>query len=332
MRIFPCFVVMGGRGRGCGCLGGLVGLLVVGAVLAWLLFGGFGLAMPRVVTLPPVAPGEEGVPGGQGPAWPGDEQPGTGSAGGAQTAGLGRARVTRGVDANGCPLAPQFTFRPGEPIYVALEPSRLASGTRIEALLSDEGGVVQEADPFEAPNARQSCIAFPFGGEALPPGDYLVELLVNGETAQALSLAVAEVAADAGPDAGAGADGGADAGERSAPSAPADAAPPATGALVATDRLNGDNCAARAVESFRSDEVIYVAGAGYNGGGGAAARLVDASGALVAEAEAEGGAGAAGCVAFRFAPQPGRLQTGRYTAELLVEGAVVDSVSLRIRE
>lgn len=104
---------------------------------------------------------------------------------------LGRLFTTTRVDQNGCPTDDVEEFYSDEPIYVSVEESYIPAGTELFARLNYEGQPVEDTDVIRAERDRQTCVWFvfePVGG--FNPGNYSVELFVNGSMVESLPVYV----------------------------------------------------------------------------------------------------------------------------------------------
>jgi hypothetical protein len=115
--------------------------------------------------------------------------PGSAETGGLPATGLegvqlGQVVTAAEVDLDGCPAGAQQVFFSGEPVYLGVTESVIPAGTEIFANLLQDGQVVETTEPVVAEQDLQTCVWFVFEGTGssagLDPGDYTVELYVNG--------------------------------------------------------------------------------------------------------------------------------------------------------
>lgn len=118
---------------------------------------------------------------------------GSAPAGGSSGVQLGRLYATTGVDDNGCPTDNAGHFFSDEQIYVSFEESQIPARTEMFARLLREGRPVEDTDPIRADRDIRSCVWFvfePTGSGGLEPGNYEVQIFVNGDQADAVEFEV----------------------------------------------------------------------------------------------------------------------------------------------
>ena len=106
---------------------------------------------------------------------------------------VGRLYATTGVDDNGSPTDTAGHFFRDEQIYVSFEESQIPARTEMFARLLREGRPVEDTDPIRADRDIRSCVWFvfePTGSGGLEPGNYEVQIFVNGDQADAVEFEV----------------------------------------------------------------------------------------------------------------------------------------------
>ena len=97
------------------------------------------------------------------------------------------------MDDNGCPTDNAGHFFSDEQIYVSfLRKARSQQGRRCSRLLR-EGSPVEDTDPIRSDRDIRSCVWFvfePTGSGGLEPGNYEVQIFVNGDQADAVEFEV----------------------------------------------------------------------------------------------------------------------------------------------
>lgn len=106
---------------------------------------------------------------------------------------LGRAYTAVQVNDAGCPVETANQFFTDEQIFVGFEQSYIPAGTTMFARLLFQGEPVEDTDEIRSERDMDTCAWFvfePVGG--FTPGNYEVELYVNGELAERLPIQVTE--------------------------------------------------------------------------------------------------------------------------------------------
>ena len=99
--------------------------------------------------------------------------------------------TTTNVTQDGCPTDDVEEFYTDEAMYISVEESFIPAGTELFARLNYEGQPVEDTDVIRAERDRESCVWFmfePVGG--FDPGNYSVELYVNGSLVESLPVYV----------------------------------------------------------------------------------------------------------------------------------------------
>jgi hypothetical protein len=218
--------------------------------------------------------------------------------------------VSDQVDNQGCPVGGASTFDNDRPIYAGLERTNIPRGTEIFARLYRDGRPVEDAPAITADREMNTCVWFEFSpsaGQSFEPGNYTAEIIVNGNRAGQVAFDVSG-------------------------SGIANTGRVELGRLVTTTQVNSDGCPTDDVDTFFSDEPIYlsVEESFIPAGTELFARLnyqgspVEDTDVIRAERDRES------CVWFIFEPQRGFNQ-GNYTVELFVNGQRVDSLPLQVQ-
>lgn len=121
-----------------------------------------------------------------------DVVPGTGNQAAAE---LGRAYTSSEVDQSGCPLDDVVEFYPEEPVYVSIDRSYIPRGTEMFARLYYDGQALEDTDAIVADRDLDTCVWFVFEGSRggdLQPGDYEVDIYVNGQVVDTLDFYVVQ--------------------------------------------------------------------------------------------------------------------------------------------
>lgn len=271
--------------RGIGCV------LVVIALIAgaFLLFGGLG-------------------GGSDIPQTGGNQLPGASASEGR----LGQPYVAREVSRSGCPVDSTNDFYYDEVIYAGYDESLIPDGTEIFARLSYEGDPVEDAPAVTADQDLRTCVWFEFqpGREGFYPGNYTVDLFVNGNRSETLAFEVVD------------------------DSSAAAANQPSyqnvqLGQVTTTSQVDRSGCPVDRLYSFYPDESVFVAAeqSFIPAGTEVFARLtyegdvVEETAPIVADQDLQS------CVWFEFEPTSSQgFYPGNYTAQLYVNGSLADEV------
>ena len=110
------------------------------------------------------------------------------------SATFGKVVMAANVDANNAPTALADTFSPTQKtIYVVAEAKDVAQGTRLAASWTRDGTPVQVSDdvvtsqPYHNSNIEFHLNA---GADGFAPGNYKVELIVNGQVGPSANFSV----------------------------------------------------------------------------------------------------------------------------------------------
>ena len=110
------------------------------------------------------------------------------------SASFGKLATASGVDANNAPTVLSDTFSPSQKtIYLVAEAKQVAPGTRISASWTRNGTPVQVSDAVVAAQGYQNTnIEFHLnpGPSGFVPGNYKVQLLINGNAGPDASFTV----------------------------------------------------------------------------------------------------------------------------------------------
>lgn len=262
-------------------------LLLVGVcVVAYLALGGLGRGLG-------------GLLGGQ-------DSPGVPQTGGER---LGPAFVASRVDNSGCPVDEPRSLNATQPIYAGIEESNIPTGTSVFARLYREGIPIEDTDELTTEDDLRACVWFQFdpGSGGFEPGDYQVELVVNGQSAGRVPF---EVAAEG------------------------NGSPlPEIGRLYTSTRVDEGGCPVDDISAFYPDEDIYLATdlSRIPRGTEIFARLIHESQPVEDTQVVTAGSDMNTCVWFVFEPGARGFDPGRYQADLYVNGSRHDSIQFTVR-
>lgn len=106
---------------------------------------------------------------------------------------LGQAYTAVQVNNAGCPVETADQFFSDEQIFVGFEQSFIPAGTTMFARLLYQGEPVEDTDEIRSERDLESCAWFVFEPvNGFTPGNYEVELYVNGEVVDRLPIQVTE--------------------------------------------------------------------------------------------------------------------------------------------
>jgi len=231
---------------------------------------------------------------------------------------LGQFVTALNIDNNGCPQDPTSQFLPDEIIFAALETSSLPAGTELFARLSQEGQPVEDTNTLSVDRATQACVYFQFEPiGTYPPGNYTVDLFVNGNQADRVALEVV-------PDASGG---------QAPPLAGGDTGGAQLGRLYTTTAVDQNGCPTDDAAEFFPEETVYAA---YQtsfipAGTELFARLtfegqpVEDTNTVGVDQDVEA------CVWFEFEPLGDGFDPGEYTVEIYINGNFVEEIGFTVR-
>jgi hypothetical protein len=227
---------------------------------------------------------------------------------------LGRAFTASQVDQNGCPVQTTTQFNSSETIYAGFTQSEIPRGTAIFARLSYGSQPIEDTSEITADRDLTSCVWFEFQptGSGFQPGDYTVELFINGNRADQARLNVS-----GGPLGSAGGSLGA----------------AQLGRLRTSTSVTSEGCPVGSVVSFRPGDAVYVVmEQSYIPAGTEMYTRLLYDGQNVEDTEPiRAGQDMNTCVWFVFEGAGDGLQAGSYEAQVYVNGQLADAIRFDVR-